>query len=148
MSLSVNVNVTGSIDNNNVLTATATYSQGNSTPASPGVVDSSGDINLNQMNDQGNNFSNNTDITFMMSGTITDAHGNSYPAQFPSQNPVTITGGSGNNQFTPSLLSSTSLLIDDADESGQTYQYCLACEPEMLSANVPTCPLDPQIVNR
>jgi hypothetical protein len=59
-----------------------------------------------------------------------------------------FTGGSGNNQFTPSLLSSTSLLIDDADESGQTYQYCLACEPEMLSANVPTCPLDPQIVNR
>jgi len=148
MSLTVNVNVTGTLDSNNNLTASATYSQGTSTPSSPGVVDTGGDIDLTQMQDQNNDYSNKTDITFMMSGTITDAHGNQYSAQFPSGNPVTITGGSGNNQFTPSLQSSTQLLIADADENGQTYHYCLACEPDILSADMPVAALDPNIVNR
>jgi hypothetical protein len=148
MSLTVNVAVTGSIDANHVLTAAATYSQGASNPLSPGVVDSGGDINLNLMNDQNNTYSNETGITFMMSGTITDTQGNHYAANFPSGNPVTITGGSGNNQFTPSLVSDTQLFIGDADSNGQTYHYCLACEPDMLSADTPTCGLDPNIVNR
>ena len=78
MTLAVNVNVTGSIDSNNQLNATATYSQGTTVPASTNVVASNGDIDLNNMNDSNNDYSNQTDITFMLSGTITDQQGNSY----------------------------------------------------------------------
>jgi hypothetical protein len=148
MTLAVNVNVTGSIDDTGKLTASATYSQGATNPPSTNVVDAGGDIDLTQMNDQNNDFSNQTDITFMLSGNVTDPQGNSYTVQFPSGNPVTITGGSGNNEFSPSLLSSTSLLIDDADDDGQTYHYCLTVEPNMIAEPMPTCPLDPNIVNR
>src|SRR4051812_11606670 len=83
MSLAVNVQVTGTINSNNQLTATAVYSQGTTTPASANVVAPNGDINLNLMNDQGNHYSNQTDIKFMLSGTITDQSGNSYPVVYP-----------------------------------------------------------------
>lgn len=151
MSLTVNVNVTGQLSGNTLTVSQKTYSQTASTPASTGVVSSNGNIDLTKMNDSGNNYSNQTDITFMLSGTITDGDGDTYNVVFPSSvdNAVTISGGSGNNQFTPSLLSQSSLLLDDADENGQTYQYCLTVEPNMISADgVPSCPLDPQIVNR
>src|SRR5690348_3652373 len=113
MSLSVNVNVTGQLNGNVLTVSNKSYTQTASTPASPGVVDSSGDIDLTKMNDPGNNYSNQTDITFMLSGTITDNQGNNYQVVFPDQvgNAVTITGGSGNSQFTPSLLSETSLFL-------------------------------------
>src|SRR3982751_1401739 len=84
MSLTVNVNVTGSIDNNGNLTAAASYTQGNTLPASTNVVDASGDIDLNNMNDVGNHYSNQTDITFMLSGTITGQNGQTYSAVFPN----------------------------------------------------------------
>ena len=151
MSLTVNVNVTGQLSGNTLTVSQKTYSQTASTPASTGVVSSNGNIDLTKMNDSGNNYSNQTDITFMLSGTITDGDGDTYNVVFPSSvdNAVTISGGSGANQFTPSLLSQSSLLLDDADENGQTYQYCLTVEPNMISADgVPSCPLDPQIVNR
>jgi len=154
MTLAVNVNVTGSIDSNNHLNATATYSQGTTVPASTNVVASNGDINLNNMNDSNNNYSNQTDITFMLSGTITDQGGNSYTVVYPDAVAQAISiqqkgGGGGNGQLTPSLPSETSLTIDDADTDGQEYTYCLTVEPNMMSADaIPTCPLDPQIVNR
>jgi hypothetical protein len=150
MTLGVNVNVTGTLSGQ-TLTAHATYSQGASNPPSTGVVDAGGDIDLTQMNNQGNDYSNQTDITFMLSGTVTDGAGNSYNVVFPDQvgQAVTISGGSGNNQFIPSLISENSLLIDDADTDGQTYRYCLTVEPDIISADpIPTCPLDPNIVNR
>ena len=154
MSLGVNVNVTGSIDNTGKLTATATYSQGTSNPPSTGVVDAGGDIDLTKMTDQGNNFNNQTDITFMLSGTVTDQSGTSYNVQFPNPVASAITvqkqnGGNPNSgEFVPSLQSSTSLLLDDANSDGQDYNYCLTVEPNGLFANMPTCPLDPNIVNR
>lgn len=152
MTLGVNVAVTGTIDNNNVLTASATYSQGNTVPASADVVQSNGNINLNQMMDPNSDYSNQTDITFMLSGTITDANGNSYGVVFPDSVTSAVTieqqGGGGNGELAPSLLSNTSLFIEDADDDGQTYTYCLTIEPDELSADLPTCPLDPNIVNR
>src|SRR5262245_6133849 len=153
MSLAVNVNVTGSIDSNNVLHATATYSQGATVPASTNVVASNGDIDLNNMNDSNNNYSNQTDITFMLSGTITDQSGNSYSVVYPNTVAQAVNiqekGGGGHGQLTPSLPSETSLFIDDADTDGQDYTYCLTIEPNMISADgIPTCPLDPQVVNR
>jgi hypothetical protein len=153
MSLTVNVNVTGSIDSNGKLTAAASYSQGNTLPASTNVVDASGDIDLNNMNDVGNQYSNQTDITFMLSGTITDQSGHTYNAVFPNSVAQAINiqqkGGGGNGQLTPSLPSQTSLFIDDVDQDGQDYTYCLTVEPNMISADgIPTCPLDPNIVNR
>ena len=154
MSLGVNVNVTGSIDGTGKLTATATYSQGTSNPASTGVVDASGDIDLTKMNDQGNNFSNQTDITFMLSGTVTDQSGTSYNVQFPTPVTSAITlqkqngGNPSSGEFVPSLPTATSLLLDDANSDGQDYNYCLIVEPTGLFATTPTCRLDPNIVNR
>ena len=154
MTLAVNVAVTGTIDSNNVLQATATYSQGATTPASSNVVDSTGDINLNNMNDSNNDYSNQTDITFMLSGTVTDQNGESVNVVFPdtAAQAVTITqqGGGSNNELTPSLSSQTQLVIDDADEDGQTYTYCLTVDADIIEAEggPPSCPLDPQIVNR
>jgi hypothetical protein len=153
MSLTVNVAVTGSIDANHVLTAAATYTPGNIVPASANVVDGSGDINLKNMNDSNNNYSNETDITFMLSGTITDQNGNTYTPVFPNSVAQAITiqqkGGGGHGQLTPSLQSQTSLFIDDVDLDGQDYTYCLTVEPNMISDQAaPTCKLDPNIVNR
>ncbi len=153
MTLTVNVAVTGSIDNNNVLTAAASYTPGNMAPASTNVVDASGDINLNNMNDSNNNYSNQTDITFMLSGTITDQSGHTYGVVFPNSVNQAISiqqkGGGGHGQLTPSLSSETSLVIDDVDQDGQDYTYCLTIEPDMISADgIPTCNLDPNIVNR
>lgn len=153
MSLAVNVNVTGSIDQNNVLTASASYTQGTTVPASTNVVDASGDIDLNNMNDSNNNYSNQTDITFMLSGTITDQNGNSYSVVYPDTVAQAINiqekGGGGHGQLIPSLPSDTTLFVDDGDQDGQDYTYCLTVEPNMISADgVPTCALDPQIVNR
>ena len=153
MSLAVNVNVTGSIDSSGKLTAAATYTQGTTVPASTGVVDASGDINLNNMNDVGNHDSNQTDITFMLSGTITDQNGNSYSVVYPDTVAQAINiqekGGGGHGQMIPSLASETSLFVDDSDQDGQDYTYCLTVEPDIISADpIPTCPLDPQIVNR
>lgn len=151
MSLTVNVDVTGQLSGNTLTVSQKTYTQGATNPPSTNVVSSNGDIDLTQMNDPNNDFSNQTDITFMLSGTITDGDGDTFNVVFPSDvaNAVTISGGSGSNQFTPSLISSSSLLLDDADENGETYQYCLTVEPNMISADgVPSCPLDPNIVNR
>jgi len=152
MTLGVNVNVTGTL-NGSTLTASATYSQATSNPPSTGVVASNGDIDLNQMTDPNHQFSNETDITFMLSGTITDGNGNSYNVVFPDtvDQAVTISqkGGGGHGQLAPSLVSTSSLLIDDTNNDGQDYSYCLTIEPNMISADgIPTCPLDPNIVNR
>ena len=152
MTLGVNVNVTGTL-NGSTLTASATYSQATSNPPSTGVVASNGDIDLNQMSDPNHQFSNETDITFMLSGTITDGNGNSYNVVFPDTvaQAVTISqkGGGGHCQLAPSLVSTSSLLIDDTNNDGQDYSYCLTIEPNMISADgIPTCPLDPNIVNR
>jgi hypothetical protein len=155
MSLTVNVAVTGTIDNNNQLQASATYSQGASTPPSTGVVDAGGDINLTQMSDPNNQYSNQTDITFILSGTVTGPNGQSYAVEYPSPVGSAIAlqkqnGGPPNSgEFIPSLQSSTSLLLDDANSDGQDYNYCLVVTPDMLDADGnPTCRLDPNIVNR
>jgi len=153
MTLAVNLQVTGTIDNQGVLHATPTYSQGATTPPSTGVVDSNGNINLNNMTDPGNDYSNNTDITFMLSGTATDPEGNTYALQFPStaQQAVTIAqqGSGGNGELSPSLISDTSLLIDDADDDGASYNYCITVQADVITAgSEPTCQLDPSIVNR
>jgi hypothetical protein len=89
----------------------------------------------------------------MLSGTITDQSGNSYGVVYPDSVAQAINiqqkGGGGNGQLTPSLPSETSLLIDDSDTDGQDYTYCLTVEPDIISADpIPTCALDPTIVNR
>lgn len=154
MKLAVNVNVTGTLSGQS-LTASATYSQGTTDPPSTGVVDAGGDIDLTKMNDPGSNYSNQTDITFMLSGTITDGQGNSYEVVFPDQvgSAISVQKKSGgppaSGEFVSSLQSETSLLLDDANSDGQDYKYCLTIEPDIISAEgIPSCPLDPNIVNR
>ena len=153
MKLAVNVNVTGTMSGQN-LTATATYSQGTTDPPSTGVVDAGGDIDLTKMN-PGGNYSNQTDITFMLSGAITDGQGNSYEVVFPDQVASAISvqkkngGPPASGEFLPTLQSETALLLDDANSDGQDYKYCLTIEPDIISAEgIPSCPLDPNIVNR
>lgn len=152
MTLSVNVQVTGAIDNNGQMTVTKSYTQGATTPTSANVVDSTGDINLNNMDDSNNAYSNRTDITFLLSGTATDPQGNSYPIIFPSPvaNAITINkqGSGGNGQLVPSLLSFSSLKIDDSDNDGADYTYCLTVEAQEPSGTNPICQLDPTVVNR
>ena len=154
MTLNVNVQVTGAIDDDGVMTVTKSYTQGATTPASDNVVDSTGDINLGNMDDSNNAYSNRTDITFLLSGTATDPQGHSYPIVFPSSVDSAITiakhGSGGNGQLVPSLLSFSSLKIDDTDNDGAHYNYCLTVQAQDLNHNGtnPTCRLDPMIVNR
>jgi hypothetical protein len=155
MSLTVNVDITGQLNGNVLTVSQKSYSQGASNPASTNVVSSDGNIDLTQMTDPGNQYNNQTDITFMLSGTITDNSGNSYTAQFPNNVSQAISlqkqngGAPTAGEFVPSLQSSTALFLDDANSDGQDYTYCLTVEPNMISADgIPTCPLDPTIVNR
>ena len=57
------------------------------------------------------------------------------------------TGGGGNDQLTPSLPSETHL-SSTMPTRAANYTYCLTFEPNMISADTPTCKLDPNIVNQ
>lgn len=113
---------------------------------------SDGSIDMHQMNYDPSLYNKRTDITFTLSGTVTDAHGNTLPVLFPGDptTAVEITvppGGSGSEIVPVAGASGTQLVLDDKDEDGDTYQYCLT--PMVQSASGPiVLRLDPQIVNR
>src|SRR5579864_718321 len=94
MRLLVNVAVTGTVGANNTLDITATYSMLACVPPMPSggapVVESNGNIDLRCMS-AGAGFTNGTDIYFVLSGTVTDANGNTYPVFFnhPASKAVT-----------------------------------------------------------
>lgn len=155
MSLTVNVNVTGQLNGNTLTVSQKTYTQTASNPPSTNVVAADGKIDLTQMNDPNHDFNNQTDITFMLSGTITDNDGDTYNVVFPEQVSQALSlqkkngGPPAAGEFNPSLQSDNTLLLDDANSDGEDYLYCLTIEPDMISADpIPTCPLDPMIVNR
>jgi hypothetical protein len=150
MSLTVSLVVNGSISGTTP-SVTAQYSQSASNPESDNVVDPSGDINLANMA-WNSGFSVDTDITFNLSGQITDQNGNPLAFNFPSDpdQACTITriGGGKNNQIRPkSGATLMQLIIDDDDKDPTSYNY-------VLSLTVATQPnptivhLDPRIVNR
>ena len=152
----VNVNVTGTIDSSGKMNATATYTQGATIPqASAGqVVDSQGNINLNNMPNQNNQYSNRTNLFFTISGSVTDQLGNSYLVQLPSNIDSAVTlqtqnGKKAGSELTASLDPNNHqlLAINDSDDNGQTYNYCISVEA-VTGNGTPTCPLDPTIVNR
>ncbi len=153
MTLEIGVAVSGNIDAGGTLVATATYTQTGADPASQGVVDQYGSIDLTKMNYDSAQYNSRTDIVFNLSGTITDASGNSVPFGFPADanSAVTITvpaGGSGTEIVPQSGTSSQQLILDDQDEDGDTYQYCLAPVAQPAGGNPIPFQLDPRIVNR
>lgn len=156
MTLGISVVVTGNIDQGGNFTATASYGQTGSNPDSPGVVGTSGDIDLNNMAFNGQQYNKQTDITFTLSGTVTSANGQNLPFSFPV-NPadaisITAVGGGSVDGMTPCAgADAMSLLLDDEDKNGKSYRYCLNIWALTNSPNPGDgvgCQLDPQIVNR
>ena len=105
------------------------------------------------MSDSDNDYSNQTDITFMLSGTITDQNGNSYSVSFPDAVcPGDHHSTKGRRRSWPAdpepAVRQRPCSSMMSNQDGQDYTYCLTIEPNMVSDEMPTCPLDPNIVNR
>jgi hypothetical protein len=152
MTLTINVTVTGTVDASGNVSVSAQYAQAGSNPVSSNVVDSSGDINLNNMAYDSSSYNVDTDITVNLSGQITNASGNDvnfgFPAT-PSQAVVITRDGGGNSDI--NALPGNSLMqviIDDNDDDGAGYSYCLQLWVETDPPNGHLVSLDPRIVNR
>ncbi|MBB1059840.1 hypothetical protein [Marilutibacter spongiae] len=156
MTLGINVTVSGSVDANGNFTASATYSQGASNPASSNVVQSDGSVNLGNMAFSGSDYNRQTDITFTLGGTVTNAAGTSLPFSFPTDpaSAITITGRDGNGVDGMTAVAGSSVqsvVLDDEDKRNRSYNYCLTIWARTDSPNPGdgvSCTLDPVIVNR
>lgn len=151
MVLDVNVNFDGVLNGNSVNFSNVQYSQGTTDPASTNVVDQNGDIDLTKMNRDKSKYSKQTDITFHLSGTVTDPSGNDLPIFFPAPTQaITITGHPPSGQFTPSSgPTNQDVMLADVDNDGKTYQYCLNVEIQPSGGGQPVPgSFDPQIINR
>ncbi|MBO9518206.1 MAG: hypothetical protein J7493_09080 [Porphyrobacter sp.] len=152
MTLTLNVTVTGTVDASGNVSISAQYAQAGSNPVSSNVVDSSGDIDLNNMAYDGSSYNVDTDITVNLSGQITDASGNNVNFSFPSQSAqaVTITRDGGGQSDINALPGNSlmQVIIDDNDDDGAGYSYCLALWVETAPPDGQLVSLDPRIVNR
>ncbi len=153
MKLEIGVTISGTIDPTTPFKPTVAYQQGASVPNSPNVVDGQGNVDLPDMNPQNqNNYTQDTDITFDLSGQIFDPNGNSVAFSFPStlSEAVTVTM---NGQPAPNIgpkagKTLMQVILDDNDGSGATYTYCLAIQMAWPAPNGTLVQLDPSIVNR
>lgn len=156
MSVEVTVTVSGTYDLSSNPTITATYS-GTSTPtpkANQSVVQSNGNINLNALN-KGNNsdYSNETNISFTLAGSIMDTEGNTYTPQFSADagNNIHVVpvGSNPSNPgpmpsgWTRTANGSHTTSIVDPDTDSRNYAYALFAQFGTV-----TCQLDPSIMNR
>ncbi|WP_156457645.1 hypothetical protein [Altererythrobacter sp. Root672] len=152
MSLTLDVTVTGTVDASGNVSVSAIYSQAGSNPVSSNVVDSSGDIDLNNMAYDSSSYNVDTDITVNLSGQITDTNGNSVNFSFPQQaaQAVTITRDGGGNSDINALPGNSlmQVIIDDNDDDGAAYSYCLSLWVETAPPDGQLVALDPRIVNR
>ncbi len=159
MTLVINVTVSGSVDANNVMTISGfSFTPAACVPpAKQGavIVQQNGDIDLTKMTG-GTDFTEGTDIYFVLSGEITGPTGKVFPIFFepPANRAVTMaimgsgTGVPGFNPILPGTGDNSVLLIDDLDRSHKRYKYTL----HLLSYVNPAAPakgvIDPAIVNR
>lgn len=153
MSLSVSVVVTGTLDNSGNLAVSAQYAQTASVPVSSGVVDPGGDINLKNMAYNGNEYSKDTDITFNLSGQITNPQGGAVNFNFPSNPAEAVTirkhGGGSTEKLVPrSGNGAMQIIIDDENNDNANYTYCLNLWALTDPPNGQFAQLDPNIVNR
>lgn len=152
MALLVNVIITGSVDQNGYPAITAQYSQGGSSPNSPNVVDGCGNVNLQAMAYDPNQYDVDTDITFNLSGQILDLNRNPVSFNFPSDPSKAVTillnGQPSNNLIARSGSGPMQVIIDDNDNDAQTYTYCLGVYVASPAPNGTILQLDPSIVNR
>ena len=151
MTLVINIDVTGTIDDDGNLNLTSRYSQGESNPPSADVVQPDGNIDLTKMAYDAERFSVDTDLTFHLSGRITAA--DEQPVSFafasPIEKAVTITNRNGGPTvgMTPSFPRAgdlTTLSIDDENNDACVYDYCLT----IATQGGQSVELDPSIVNR
>ena len=158
MSVDITVTVSGTYDlsSNPPPTISASYS-GSSTPSPKGgqsVILPNGNINLNALNKGNNNdYSNETNISFTLAGSITDTQGNTYTPQFSTDagNNIHVVPA-GTNPINPAPMpsgwsrtadGSRKVSIVDPDVDGQNYSYALFAQFGTV-----TCPIDPSIMNR
>lgn len=149
MSLGVNVAVSGVYDGSKVTFSSVNYTQGTTNPVSTNVVDSAGNIDLRNMNRDKSIFNRDTDITFHVSGSVTDPNGNSLSAFFPQPSQaVTVDGHPPSGQFTVSG-NGNDVILGDVNNDGKTYNYCLNVDVQPQGGVAPvSSPLDPSIINR
>jgi hypothetical protein len=152
MTLVVNVTVEGSVDVNGVPSISAQYTEGASSPSSPNVVDSSGDLDLQYMAYDPNQYDVDTDITFNLSGQILDLNRNPVSFNFPSDPSQAVTillnGQPAVNLRARSGINPMQVIIDDEDNDAQTYTYCLGIYVASPAPDGTIVQLDPSIVNR
>jgi hypothetical protein len=152
MTLVVNVTVTGSVDQSGVPSISAQFTQGESSPNSPNVVDGSGNVNLPAMAYDPNQYDVDTDITFNLSGEILDLNRTPVSFNFPS-NPsqactILLNGQPASNPTARSGNSPMQVIIDDENNDSETYSYCLGVYVASPAPNGTVVQLDPSIVNR
>jgi hypothetical protein len=104
------------------------------------VLDANGNINLNNMAFDNNNYKRNG-IELPLTSLKT-----------PKRQAVTINkiSGGGRSAISPSLnsIGYQQLVLVDADDDGANYSYCSNVQAMSNSSGGPTAPLDPLIVNR
>ncbi|MCY7399057.1 MAG: hypothetical protein LH466_09520 [Sphingomonas bacterium] len=155
-SLNISVNFTGTQANDGSYGGTVTYTQTQSSPPMPGLVDINGNINLDNL--PGNSQYNwAIGMNFTLNATVTDRNGNTVPCAWADNSPghlacaITGPGGGAANGMTVSPPSSTQLSIADANndqrksKTDRTYTYKLGVM--LPSVNNYFISLDPTIIN-
>lgn len=136
----------------------ATYTQTGSTPDMPGLIDSDGSIHLDRAPSfDHNQYNENIDITFNLSGSATSQGGDTLAIAWPSAigNGVSQSAmqtWDSNNQPTSEITASfvpgdsMAVLLSDKDDDSNTYSY----KPAIVipSQNNYYISLDPRIVNK
>lgn len=151
MAVTVIVDLTGTIDSSGILTfSNIGYTQGSSDPTSSGVVASNGDIDLTKMQ-KTDDYSKDTNITFALSGTITDSNGNNVAFSFPSDASQSITidhGDKGGNSGFSAVFGANvcTLIVSDLDKDAKHHDYCLNIWADYGDGI--SKPIDPAIINR
>ena len=153
-SLGITVTVTGQQANDGSFTATANYVQASSNPPGNNLVDSAGDINLNNL--PGNaGFHWAIGISFNLVSAITDRNGNPVAANWatPIGQGIAITGPGGGaaNGMSANAPSNSQILLNNANndrnqpQAQRTYTYKLGIMLPMY--NNYFISLDPMIIN-
>lgn len=156
MHIAIDVLVSGTIASDGTLDAAARYEMVSCIPP-PGedvtVVAGDGHIDLRHMI-CGDAFSRATDITFNLSGSVSNHRGERIRVEFvtPARQAVKITHQEGAHEvdglvpYFPDPATTTQLVIDDQDQEKSNYNYCLSIVAQGEPRAV--CSLDPAITNR
>jgi hypothetical protein len=153
-SLNVTVNFIGRQANDNSYGGTVTYTQNPGTPPMPGVVDSNGNINLDNM--PGNSeFNAAVGMNFTLNAVVTDRNGNNVPCIWahPITKACVITGPGGvPTNMIPTVTDPLHLTIANPNHDGTKPKVADRTYTYKLGVMLPTVGdyfigLDPTIIN-